>query len=510
MVMRIAIVFALLSAAIGILADAPDIHKMVVGSKVMEVIQTRQLTFREDGEVQSISLSPNGKYAVYLTVQPNTDSAGRIGRLYLTNSSGGKPVLLMEGSMPMQDYPDNQEWKLPYSVDWSPDSKLIAFVAGWRDNAQAIADNAVARADRRQALVIFGTSGTMVTAYYSPKGSDLLPSDWSPDSRRFAVLCNSNKRDPENGDHDIAVISYDVLGKRAETLFKKTSRSIMVECWIEDGKGLLCTEFHQGNRYQRKLYIDGRPPVEYAQKPESLSYEKMHGIPFDIRGAEGGVAISDVATGKTIRTLKGFQEDQVSAVPNTRLIMYGTQQTIQDGPDGQKHKAHSIWLMYPEGEKQNRMCVALGMELGTLSESHNCLRIGYVSKGRALIAELELRKATPREKVAAGIRLTEEETKSLMLENARQVADALGDSVFQSEEYPSQEDFIERMKYHIRDSSALLRPGTDKIAVTYFRPDEKYNIANMPPANTVIGVMDGGYGWQIKIFADGRVEETPK
>lgn len=511
MLIRLAVILVLLSSAIGARADAPDISKMIIGSNILQVVQTRQLTFREDGDVQDIALSPNGRYVVYLTVQPNSDSANRIGRLYLTRLSGGKPALLMEGALPDHGgYPDNPEWSLPHGISWSPDSRMIAFVAGWKDVADVPTDDAEKAKRRMEALVFCDTSGARTDIYYVADGSSLMPGEWSPDSSRYSLVCMGSRSAAENGGRDIAVISYNVQTKQAETLLKKTSRIIMIESWIENGKGLLCVESNQGVFLHHKLYVDGRAPVEYEQKPDGLSYVKTHGIPFDIKNVEGGVDIVDIDTGNTLCTVKGLTSRELSPVPKGRLVGYRRKQTIQDGPNGQNTVADSFWLMYPEGGKQNRMCVALGIRLNPLNISDGCLRIGYVDKGRAFVVELELRKATPREKAAGGLQLTEDEARSLMLDNARQIADAIGDHLSNSEYYPSQENFTETIRRHLRDASALLRPGTDRIAITYFRPDEKYHIGNKPPADTLIAALDGGYSWQIRIFADGRVEEALK
>jgi hypothetical protein len=231
--------------------------------------------------------------------------------------------------------------------------------------------------------------------------------------------------------------------------------------------------------------------------------------PYKYNIVEGGAAIVDSATGEDISTVSGIESYAIRNIPGTGFFRYTRELTIQDEPDGQKRQMISTWLTYPEGGKHNRMCIVLDGGYAH-SISDDCLTYAYIRDKKAFIVEMELREATPREKAEAGIPLTEEETKTLMLENARRIGDAIEESAFMAEAYPSQEDFLRIMESRLGGRSALLRPGTDQIAVTYFEPEDKHKFGGKLPQGTVLAVLDGGYGWQIKLFSDGRIEEVAK
>ncbi|MEN6357413.1 MAG: hypothetical protein ABFD83_10045 [Armatimonadota bacterium] len=507
MSLRVVGIIALIFASTGAGANGLGIHKMMVGDKVLEVVQTRQLTFRSDGDVQSITISPDGKYVAYLTIQPNIDSDSRIARLYLVKLSNEKSIMLMEGSLPDNDYPDTYQWKLPSYVYWSPNSKYFALDAGLKMEGK---DDSGKPYQRRKSLLIFDTMGAMIGSYYIPKDYYYFPSEWSPDSSKVALVSRGN-RDSDTGERDNNLIVYDLYSKQAQTLFTSRSRIPMIVTWADNGKRILCVDnTGDGGRVYRNIYMDGRAPTQTDVKPEELKYDMQNSIPFDLTSTDNGTAIKEIATGKTLCTIKGLKDYYAWVIPKTRFVRYWTQQDMQAEPDGIKTKLCSCWLVYPEGERQNRVCVAVADRSGNEAWSENGLKMAYVSEGKAFVTDLEYRKATPREKAAAGIQLTGDETKALILENAHQISDAIEASIMNSEYYPSQDNFIERISYHLRDKTALLLPGTDKMAVTYFKPDDKYHIANPPPADTIIATLDSGYGWKFNIYADGRVQEAIK
>ncbi|MCE5322241.1 hypothetical protein LLG46_02875 [bacterium] len=507
MKLRIVGIIVLIFVSTGTSADSFGIHKMMVGDKVLEVVETRQLTFRDDGDVQSITISPDGKYVVYLTIQPNIDSNSRIARMYLVKLSNEKSIMLMEGSLPDNDYPDIYQWKLPSYVYWSPNSKYFTLNAGLKMEGK---DDNGKPYRRRESLLIFDTMGSMTGSYYLPKDYYYFPSKWSPDSSKVALVSRGN-RDKDTGECDNTLIVYDLYSKQAQTLFTIRSRTLTIDKWTSDSEGVICCESTGDGKYVfHNISLDGQASTQTDAESAEYSYELLHNIPFDLISTDDGTAIKEISTGKTLCTIKGLKYYHAWAIPKTRFVRYWTQQDIQIEPNGAKTKLCYCWLVYPEGEKQNRMCVATADRHGNDVWSDNGLKIAYVSEGKAFVTDLEYRKATPREKTAAGVPLTDEETRTLLLENAHQISDAIEVSIMSSEYYPSQDDFIKRIGYYLRDKTSLLLPGTDKMAVTYFKPDDKYNIANLPPADTIIATLDSGYGWKLNIYADGRVGEALK
>lgn len=74
---------------------AIDTHSIVVGDKILGVLESRQITKNADGVVESLSLSPNGKNIVYVT-RPSADDQYWLYRLSLTDTSGGRPTVLFD------------------------------------------------------------------------------------------------------------------------------------------------------------------------------------------------------------------------------------------------------------------------------------------------------------------------------------------------------------------------------------------------------------------------------
>jgi hypothetical protein len=175
----------------------------------------------------------------------------------------------------------------------------------------------------------------------------------------------------------------------------------------------------------------------------------------------------------------------------------------------------SDWITDIKQKKYNHLFVA-SMEQnkssngGCLSWSDNSRKFAYSSMGRLYVAELGESVFTTDEKIEAGIPLTEEETKECLTSNAKQ----LGLAIMQwcqdwDEKLPDEGNINQDLLPYMANKNLFYNPGTTENVFRYIKPG--HSIAEIEkPAETVMGVMDAGYDWQIDLFADGHVKLRKK
>ena len=519
MLLRFIALCILLTATPGIAAEERSFHslsKMVMVDKVLELRETRQVTFREDGDVTNATISPDGRYVLYSTIVPDTDSADRHERLCVMKATGGKSVVILDGHVSDLYFPCNSnkdDWLYSWeSAIWSPDSKLISIPASYEDKQKPQDKNSDQPVDTspksQDYMLVYSRDGSLKAQFEVPEGAFFF--EWSPNSRYLAGVVNG-VRDSQTHLRACSVLILDMTTGQSQTIYELSAKYLGLEKWSDDSRSLLCFELidKKNNKYH-KIYLDGRNPTEY-EGSAFISHMKTDddALKFDWPGKEKEVAIRNASNDEIICKLKLDDDYDVCMwIPHTRLLTYCRSNTLQDGHEGRSKKLKSLWIMYPQGKKLNSMCVAYDVDSSTMTSSKDHLKSAYVSNGHVFVIELESRAATPREKAAAGTPLTEEETKSLTLENARQIYDALSAYISGAEYYPSEENFAGGVGYHLRDSDALLVPGSNKPAFTYHFPGEPGkdvypgNLKSI--AETLLGSLDAGYQWQIDLYADGH------
>lgn len=522
MLIRNILLCVLLLSSAGINADAAisnrDFEKIVAGDKTLELVQTRQLTTRKDGVVDHVYISPNGKYLAYYAITPNLDSPGRIIQLYLCKSTGGKSVMLFEGGGQYNSLfiGDNSEWNVDLAVNWSPDSSLFV-VRVWRKvpaNPTDDTKDIAAKETIEDNLLVFDTKGGKPTVFTCPGTGYLFPR-WNPDSRRLMTSYSSPSEPGSDITYNVVVLNTKT--GQAETVCKRSCRHLWVQGWDATGEAIICNESRKNLPSQNlKIHLNGRPTEESEGLPNTDFYRRSGdgwgAFRLSTKGGENTATIENVATGAVVSTLTWPKDDTFSLglwVPHSNLLTYTMDQPIQDIVSSKTSKTRTMWLFYPGGGKFDRICVAFNAD-PQASWSNDGIKVAYTSSGCIYVADLEWRQATLREKAAAGGRLTEDETKELMMENARQIADAIRGYTFNAESLPPQDRFFDIMNSHLRDKDALMMPGTDKNACTYNQPDKIYPSQLESRKDTVLVTLDAGCQWEIRVFADWHVALVDK
>ena len=87
--MRVLLICVCMVAISHTAAAKSSIYRMMIGGRMLELAGAKQVTDPADGEVTSASISPDGKYVVYLRKHLGDNQA------CLTKLTGGRTVIVM-------------------------------------------------------------------------------------------------------------------------------------------------------------------------------------------------------------------------------------------------------------------------------------------------------------------------------------------------------------------------------------------------------------------------------
>lgn len=498
------IVLVLLSAAHCEAAQDVGIRSMLVGGRILEVSENRQITLKSDGVVTGAEISPDGRYVVY-----GVDSNGRL-ELRLTRVAGGSTVTLMDAPLgydvpPMPPPPGGETWELDADTDvyWSPDSSRFAFRAIHRAwDGDQIAE--------KRYIVIFAARGSFLKSIPAPDGS-ASAMVFGPDSRTLYVGARLAAQDnPEVGSrtHAVGIQSMDTTTGAVHTIYSCDAHDIWILGLCDGGRSLLCTLLSKAGRQLRKVATDGSAedvagePIE----PGRCSPDCALAVVSDT-----GISLRNLATQEKTALITDSHVRFVRWSQESKMLLYRQSEQVTDAADSQRsEQPNSLWLSLTTPSKLNNMCVALDYE-GEPSCSRECRRIAYVSQGQLYVAELSMREPTVPEKLAAGLPLTEDETKQVLATNGKQIA--MGMLMYSADNdgrLPPADSLAAALQAYLRDKNVFLRPGTQDNAFTYLDPGVSNWSDIERPAETPIGQLDAGYGWVVVIYADGHVRVAPR
>ena len=476
-----------------VLADEISIHRMLTDGKILELAGTRPITSRNPGGVASPSISPDGKLIAYADADPDA-----YGRVRLARVSDGQSSVVLAVSPNIRDEGFVGElWEPEVSlanIAWSPDGKLFAV---------PVSHVTVGKGGSpvEFGIAVYKSTGARQT--YFPLKDSGRPSGtllWSPDSRRLA--CTSSIRRPEPR-HDL--LALDVSTGLVNVLL---SRPVLVSpvLWARDGKTLQYTTQDGGKLQLREISIEDKSDqvvqAEYADN--MLSPDRV----FELIGP--GISIKNHLTGVITEVIKTSPGQVLGWAPNSKMIVYQRSIEIEDEIGRRKRILNMTWLAATEANPLNHMCATFDSENGELPTwSKDCLKMAYLCDGSVCIAEFALRDPTVYEKLAAGIPLTEEEEKDVLMDNAKQIGAAM--SMYASDNegrFPSADSYSQDLMDYLRGANLFNRPGTDDMAFQYTSLGPMTDIRN--PATTIMGSFDVGYQWKIILYADGHVQIVPK
>ena len=506
-----------------VLAATSDIHAMVSGGQVLELAENRQVTFGPNGWVFGAWISPNGRYVAYAAVRdPEKSEMPR--RLCVIPATGGRTSVLLDGWYYGQvaarieaegPQPGEELWLLgdANELAWSPDSKLIAFVVRHIDIGGRSGDDMGVEEDL---AVVYKASGPKCASFPFPKDIHYAGAFcWSGDSRRFAVAILVPA---EKGQYKPVMLVFDLPTGSVQTLVPAEVEDlggVEVDGWTANGDVLYVPLYMAGRgktAQLRAISLDG--------KSDRVIVEDYRGwrspdrsFRLATEAPEGTIAIENCLTGETVNIAKGSRTNFRGWAPNSRIFAYRRHESIRDETGKRSKTLNTLWLATPEAHKLNHMCVALDSDdsdVGLLPTwSTDSMKMAYIWRGRAYVAELARRTPTVSEKVAAGIPLTEEEEKGILLANARQIGLAM--HMYAQDwdgEFPPADRFMKALGPYMGRQDIFFRPGTDQNVFQYFPQTNMSDISS--PSDTPIGIFDIGYGWKIVLYADGHVKVVQK
>lgn len=508
-------------AAMTACAAAGDlgIGSLLVGKQVLAVADTRQLTLRADGEVKNVSLSPDGKYVVYLAEKLDA-LEWRLAKI----TTGKTATILSQpageaarwdspprpGVLWMLDCPEDgslQRWlraeKL--GVTWSPDSKSFAFLAARVELAKGPASEWPVYA------LVYSAIGTFKTSLPLPATCEVVERLlFTPDSRQL-VLNLVLKIGADQGqitERKPILQSVDIATGASRDVYASTTSNLV---GFSDNGSLLFVIYDKAGGQLHEIALDGSAdqvivancsPAERTCPNGSLAVADSHGL-----------MIKNQMTAKQVELTNDPAVSFRAWTPNSKMLLYGKSESLEDAARSRRREFHSLWLSGLAPGKLDSMCVALDAE-----DKPSCSRdgrgIAYVSQGQLYIAELALRESSIDEKLAVGIPLTEEETKSVLMANAKQIGAAI--KMYFADHHgdlPPADSVTDALQEYVRSIGTVdifRLPGTDQNAFRYIGPGVKNESEIEASASTVLGELDAGYRWIIVLYADGHVVSRPK
>ena len=489
-------------------ADDAGIHRMVIGDRGLELLDTTRLTTHNDGEVRGAWISPDGRYVAYIA------ESAEGARLCMVRSSGGRADVLLAADL--RDFASSARTQIEMPVldipaAWSPDSSVIAFPVRY-----AVPETGAEPESAGLRLLVMTPAGMRRASFELPKDTWFRFRDrmqWSPDSHRFAcpvrVLRSKPGAQPEKRELRSEVFVFDIERMSAQTVLSTVSSAVRLDSWSADGRDLsYCVRSADGMGWQLRVSgLDGKPDV-LVREVKSVPQKSPDGV-WQVAD-KPGLSIENSATGEIKEIFKDYYFDVVGWTPDSKMVAYAGACTMKDEPGQRVRELNSVWLAIPEPHKRNHMCAALDHDADAgVSFSNDGMRMAYVCQGRAYVAELGWVALEFDDKLAAGIPLTEDEEKLCLMNNAKQIGTAI--NMFQNDNedrYPSGDEFQTAVLDYCRNNSIFCRPGQDVPIFQYFPLGSESEIKDV--ANTMVGMFDVGYGWQVILYADGHVSVKPK
>lgn len=485
-----------------------DIHSMVVGGKVLELVENRQLTFRADGQATGVWISPNGA-SVACLFGTGTDGSGPISvKMCVLPSTGGRAVTLMSLTLTSEDdlSPGFDQWTPdiailndPKAVSWSPNSRMIAFPA---TNITCVeADGEILTSEKRS-VVVMTASGTRTAAFALPEEYDLVDGlYWSRDSRRLAcVFC-----DWKLNHMLFHLCVLDIATGKVETIHT-SSGSIEIRGWHGDAV-LCCIQDEQKVLQECEVSLAERSVRTIMATREQVRVSPNGERLLPLSGET--IRIENRITGKVMEIAKSSPHAFLGWSPDSRMIAYMRGLSVEGESRDSDPRLKMLWIACLEEHNMNRMCAALAVDHWSNAWSDDGRKIAYIHRDRAYVAELDWRAPEPYEKLLAGLPLSEDEEKELITNSAKQVGLAVYSYMSDhDDQFPSASTFRTDIEPYLKNTDVMYRPGTDQCIVQYSDLPPISEIKY--PSTTPMATFDAGYDWHVVVYVDGHVKVAPK
>lgn len=496
--MRLTILPILALAFSGTSAIAADssIHSMMVGDKALQLVDTRQLTFKEDGKVYAAAISPDGRCVAYVSNSKEAE------KLCVVKTSGGRPTVLATGIGTDADLlpgkPDGTElWRIWPSADWSGDSKCIA----------TSAEKSVWKAGQRTSqdyILVYSITGRLLASL--PSAGNILGLKLSPQGKHVAAVVSTADPDKMSTDAaDFELVVYDVGKSTLQTLSQK--EIVNIRGWADSGRSLIYSVSEKSRTICRKQSIDGSADVVTLDGYDSDSSPDGR---LKVVHAENGLAVQNVATGTQVSIVKSGSYRFIGWSPDSKFMVLAEDAVITDGNYARPTKSFRLWLAGTEKHSLNTLLVALDSAFST-TWSFDAGKLAYMSGRRVYVAELEWRAPTADEKLSAGLKLTEEEEKRVLMKNGSKIG--VGFEQYTMEKASELPGGPSDLQPYV-PAKTFLRPGTDQMIFKFLLPEDPWKTNSEGkryiPGDTIIGEFDSGYSWKVVVYVGGRAEVVQK
>lgn len=517
----------LLCACCAIMLLAPSLHAearelgigaMLVGKQMLEVSEVRQMSLKTDGKVESVSISPDGKYVTYL-VRSKTGIDLRLAKV-----STGKTVTLLTQPTDKDTIRDNppllgviwmlecpeagalQSWLKPdkFRASWSPDSKSFAVVALRIEHAKGPASEWPVYA------LLYSATGTPKASLRLPDSCEVIEGPlFTLDSRRLVVnlALTSRVANDEITETKPTIESIDIATGASRDIYASTTSQPNLVGWSTDGS-LLFVVYAKGGAELHKIALNGGSDEVLVSECGAAGQTSPDGTLTIPPGK--GLTVTNQTTGARVELTTDGPVLFPAWAPNGRMILYWQTESITaSGIQARRRAFSSLWLSGIAPGRLSQMCVAL--DAGEASCSRDCSRIAYTSQDQLYVAELTLRDPTVSEKIVAGLPLDEDEMKQALLTNGKQIGMAM--RMYADDwdgKLPPSNDIDAALGPYLSDKGLLKRPGSSDPAFRYIDPGVANESEIKYSASTVLGELDGGYDWIVEIYADGHVKVKPK
>ena len=223
------------------------------------------------------------------------------------------------------------------------------------------------------------------------------------------------------------ILVFDLAMGSVETLVPEVDKYayIRIVGWSSGGSAVLYAAWgdrgpKRGQEPQlRAIGLDGKPDRVVTEDYIGGSCSPDGSLRLVHKPTEDILAIENRSTGDVANIGKSSAVDFLGWAPNSRMIVYRYPVTVRHEIGDRTKTLNTLWVVAPEPHKLNRMCVALDSDEsgeGLLPTwSSDSMKMTYIWRGRAYVAELARRAPSASEKLAAGIPLTEEEEKEILL-----------------------------------------------------------------------------------------------
>lgn len=478
-------------------AGTQKLETMASGQKVLEVASIKQVTSGNKSKTQSASISPDGKYVVYI-LDPS--------KLCLVDSSGEKSVVLFD----MQRYISGEvDWaekdtKSPWIpeteiISWSPDSKHFAVMATQISYSET-------DLNMNRGLLVMSLDGE-IQCVLPPEGSNQLifgPILWSRDGNKIVAQTSDleSASDP-TAESSYALQVFDLQNKTMQIIARDEPDYFNLIGWGTSENSVYISLHNSSSKESelRAINLGDGTETLVRNVPRGQSFWSGCISPdgkFIAVSSSGGIQIETFGTWEAVRTVKKDAQF-ISWVPQN-MLTYSRYEIIMGEDESRQKRLTTTWLASLDANQFNHMLLTIDVEQPP-TWSADGLKTAFIRDGEVYVAKLDWREPDAAEKINIGASIPEQEVKSLLLGQGFDIGRMFYTYVSRSGgEFPTEEDLRHAARYHDSED-VFCCPGTDQNIFTYF-PRAKFTDIEKPE-EVIIGELDAGYSWKVVINAAG-------